>query len=62
MKMKTTTKRFLVLFLAVMAMMVNVNAKKVPYATLSGSTLTFKCGELPTGQNIYDMSNETIVR
>ena len=58
MKMKTITKRFLILFLAVMAMMVNANAKKVPYATLSGRTLTFEYGELPTGQYVYDMSNE----
>ena len=58
MKMKTTTKRFLVLFLAVMAMMVNANAWSVPYATLSGSTLTFQYGELPTGQYVYNMSNE----
>ena len=58
MKMKTITKRFLILFLAVMAMMVNANAKKVPYATLSGRTLTLEYGELPTGQYVYDMSNE----
>ncbi len=56
--MKTITKRFLILFLAVMAMMVNANAKKVPYATLSGRTLTLEYGELPTGQYVYDMSNE----
>ena len=58
MKMKTITKRILILFLAVMAMMVNANAKKVPYATLSGRTLTLEYGELPTGQYVYDMSNE----
>ena len=58
MKMKTITKRFLILFLAVMAMMVNANAKKVPYASLSGRTLTLEYGELPTGQYVYDMSNE----
>ena len=56
--MKTITKRFLILFLAVMAMMVNANAKSVPYATLSGRTLTLEYGELPTGQYVYDMSNE----
>lgn len=58
MKMKTTTKRFLILFVAVMAMMVNVNAEKVPYAKLSGSTLTFQYGELTTGTFIFDLSNE----
>ncbi|MCR5692226.1 MAG: BspA family leucine-rich repeat surface protein, partial [Eubacterium sp.] len=58
MKMKTTTKRFLILFLAVMAMMVNVNAEKVPYAIYSNRNMTFKYGELPTGQYVYDMSNE----
>ena len=58
MKMKTITKRILILFLAVMAMMVNANAKKVPYASLSGRTLTLEYGELPTGQYVYDMSNE----
>ena len=58
MKMKTTTKRFLILFLAVIAMMVNANAKQAPYATLSGSTLIFQYGELPTGTFVFDMSEE----
>lgn len=58
MKMKTTTKRILILFLAVIAMMVNANAKQAPYATLSGSTLIFQYGELPTGTFVFDMSEE----
>lgn len=58
MKMKTITKRILILFLAVIAMMVNANAKQAPYATLSGSTLIFQYGELPTGTFVFDMSEE----
>ena len=57
MKMKTTTKRFLVLFVAIVTMVIGANATPTAYAEYSDSTLTFKYGTMPAGTYVYDVSN-----
>jgi surface protein len=57
MKMKTITKRFLVLFVAIVTMVIGANATPTAYAEYSDSTLTFKYGTMPAGTYVYDVSN-----
>ena len=58
MKMKTTTKRFLVLFVAIVTMVIGANATPTAYAVYRGGTLTFKFGERPTNETYcFNASN-----
>ncbi len=58
MKMKTITKRFLILFLAVVTMVIGANATPTAYAVYRGGTLTFKFGERPTNETYcFNASN-----
>ena len=58
MKMKTITKRFLVLFLAIVTMVIGANATPTAYAVYRGGTLTFKFGERPTNETYcFNASN-----
>ena len=56
--MKTTTKRFLVLFVAIVTMVIGANATPTAYAVYRGGTLTFKFGERPTNETYcFNASN-----
>ena len=58
MKMKTITKRFLILFLAIVTMVIGANATPTAYAVYRGGTLTFKFGERPTNETYcFNASN-----